>query len=68
MYENALKKFYKNPNVEVLGYLSRAYYKAGKLREAKSALLRARRVAPHDTVILFNIALVLQKLAAQLLR
>jgi len=68
MYENALKKFYKAPNVEVLQYLSRAYYKAGKLREAKSALLRARRVAPQDTVILFNIALVLQKLAAQLLR
>ena len=47
MYENALKKFYKAPNVEVLQYLSRAYYKAGKLREAKAALLRARRVAPQ---------------------
>ena len=31
-------------------------------------LLKARRVAPHDTVILYNIALILQKLASQLLR
>ena len=31
-------------------------------------LLKARRVAPHDTVILYNIALILQKLANQLLR
>merc|ERR1712218_126976 len=44
------------------------YFRAGKLREAKMTLLRARRVAPHDTVILYNIALILQKLANQLLR
>ena len=50
MYENCLKKFYKHPNVEVLQYLARAYFRAGKLREAKMTLLRARRVAPHDTV------------------
>jgi len=68
MYENCLKKFYKHPNVEVLQYLARAYFRAGKLKEAKMTLLRARRVAPHDTVILYNIALILQKLASQLLR
>jgi len=68
MYENCLKKFFKHPNVEVLQYLARAYFKAGKLKEAKMTLLRARRVAPHDTLILYNIALILQKLASQLLR
>merc|ERR1719330_2118642 len=68
MYENCLKKFFKHPNVEVLQYLARAYFKAGKLKEAKMTLLKARRVAPHDTVILYNIALILQKLANQLLR
>ena len=31
-------------------------------------LLRARRVAPQDSVILYNIALILQKVASQLLR
>ncbi|XP_066988648.1 RNA polymerase-associated protein CTR9 homolog isoform X1 [Macrobrachium rosenbergii] len=68
MYENCQKKFFKYPNVEVLGYLARAYYKAMKLKEAKYTLLKARHVAPHDTVILYNLALVLQKLASQVLR
>ena len=27
MYENCLKKFFKHPNVEVLGYLARAYFR-----------------------------------------
>ena len=43
------------------------FSRAGMLKEAKAALLKARRVAPQDTVILYNIALVLQKLASQLL-
>ena len=68
MYENCLKKFFKHPNVQVLQYLARAYFKARKLKDAKRTLLKARRVAPHDTVILYNIALILQKLASQLLR
>ncbi|XP_018323793.1 RNA polymerase-associated protein CTR9 homolog [Agrilus planipennis] len=68
MYENCLKKFFKYHNVEVLQYLSRAYFKAGKLKEAKMVLLKARRVAPQDTVILFNIALVLQRLATHILK
>jgi hypothetical protein len=32
---------------QVLQYLARAYYKAGKLKEAKATLLKARRVAPQ---------------------
>merc|ERR1712088_406015 len=68
MYENCLKKFFKYHNVDVLLYLARAYAKKGKLKEAKMTLLKARRVSPQDTVILYNIALILQKLASQLLR
>lgn len=68
MYENCLKKFFKAPSVEVLLYLARAYAKDGKLKEAKNVLLKARRIAPHDTVILYNIALILQNLASHLLR
>ena len=49
-------------------YLARAYYKAGKLRECKQTLLRARHVAPNDTVLLYNISLVQQKLATSILR
>lgn len=68
MYENCLKKFFKHHNVEVMQYLARAYFRAGKLNEAKTVLLKARRVAPQDTVLLFNIALVLQRLAMQILK
>ncbi|XP_055546539.1 RNA polymerase-associated protein CTR9 homolog [Wyeomyia smithii] len=68
MYENCLKKFYKHNNVDVMQYLARAYFRAGKLKEAKMTLLKARRVAPQDTVLLFNIALVLQRLAMVVLR
>ncbi|XP_030761980.1 RNA polymerase-associated protein CTR9 homolog [Sitophilus oryzae] len=68
MYENCLRKFFKYNNVEVLQYLARAYYKAGKLKESKMVLLKARRVAPQDTVLLYNIALVLQRLATQILK
>lgn len=68
MYENCLKKFFKYHNVEIMQYLARAYFRAGKLNEAKTILLKARRVAPHDSVLLFNIALVLQRLAMQILK
>lgn len=68
MYENCLKKFFRHHNVEVMQYLARAYFRAGKLKEAKMTLLKARRVAPQDTVLLFNIALVLQRLATQILK
>lgn len=68
MYENCMKKFYKYNNVEVMQYLARAYFRFGKLKEAKTTLLKARRVAPQDTVLLFNIALVLQRLATQVLK
>lgn len=68
MYENCLRKFYKYHHVEVLQYLARAYFKAGKLKDAKMTLLKARRVAPQDTVLLYNIALVLQRLATQILK
>lgn len=68
MYENCLKKFYKHHNVDVMQYLARAYVRAGKLTEARSVLLKARRIAPQDTVLLFNIAVVLQRLAMVILK
>lgn len=40
MYENCIKKFYQYPPIDILQYLARAHYKNGKLREAKTALLR----------------------------
>ena len=68
MYENCILKFFRHPHVEILQYLARAHFLASKLREAKLALLKAQHVAPHDTVLLFNTALVLQRLATQILK
>ncbi|KAM9302261.1 RNA polymerase-associated protein CTR9 homolog [Gastrophryne carolinensis] len=68
MYENCLRKFYKHQNTEVLLYLSRALFKCGKLQECKQILLKARHVAPNDTVLMFNVALVLQRLATSVLK
>ncbi|XP_068143351.1 RNA polymerase-associated protein CTR9 homolog [Drosophila tropicalis] len=68
MYENCMKKFFKHNNVEVMQYLARAYLRANKLVEAKAVLLKARRVAPQDTVLLFNIAVVLSRLAMAILK
>lgn len=39
-YENCLRKFYKYHHIEVLQYLARAYFKAGKLKESKITLLK----------------------------
>ncbi|KAK5873996.1 hypothetical protein PBY51_018987 [Eleginops maclovinus] len=52
MYENCLKKFYKYQNTEVLLYLARALFKCGKLQDCKQMLLKARHVAPSDTVLI----------------
>ena len=68
MYENCMRKFGLHNNTDMLSYLARAHFKAGKLKECKDALLRARHVNPTDNVILYNVALVLQKLATSVLQ
>lgn len=35
-----MKKFFKHDSVEVLQYLGRAYFRAGKLKEAKTVFLK----------------------------
>ncbi|XP_028412693.1 RNA polymerase-associated protein CTR9 homolog [Dendronephthya gigantea] len=68
MYENCLKKFFRHHNVEVLLYLARAYYLSGKLKECRHILIKARHIAPNDTILLFNASLVQQKLATLILK
>jgi len=63
-----MRKFFKHHSTDVLMYVARAHYKCGKLRECKQTLLKARHVSPADTVILYNIALVQQKLATSILK
>lgn len=45
-YENCLRKFFKHHNVEVLLYLARAYFRAGKMKECKQVLLKVRSLFP----------------------
>ena len=49
-------------------YLARAYYKCGRLKDCKQILLKARHTLPGDTVLLYNISLVMQKLATSILK
>lgn len=67
MYENCHKRFFTHSNPEIMLYITRAHYKWGKMRQCKNILLKIRRVVPNDTLILFNLALVLQKLTATVL-
>lgn len=67
MYENCTKKFHKHTNTELMSYLIRALYKANRLAECKAMLLKARHVAPEDTVLMYNLALVQQKLSKQIM-
>ena len=67
MYENCAKKFYKHTNKELLSYLIRALYKANRLSECRQMLLKARHIAPEDNTIMFNLALVQQKLSKQIM-
>ena len=49
--------------VKYLVLIFRALFKANCMEECKKCLIKARRVAPHDTVVLYNLALVMQQLA-----
>eukprot|EP00118_Oscarella_pearsei_P009930 m.58713 g.58713 ORF g.58713 m.58713 type:complete len:1092 (+) comp34825_c0_seq5:588-3863(+) len=68
MYENALAKFYGWKNTEVMLYLARAYFRAGRLAQSKIVLLRARHIMPQDSLLLFNLSLVMQRLATATLK
>ncbi len=67
MYENCSKKFFKHTNTELLNYLIRALYKANKLVECKQVLMKARHISPEDIILMYNLALVQQKLSKQVM-
>uniref|UniRef100_UPI00358E2C0C RNA polymerase-associated protein CTR9 homolog n=1 Tax=Myxine glutinosa TaxID=7769 RepID=UPI00358E2C0C len=63
MYETCLKRFFRYQNPDVMLYLARAYVKCGRLSEAKRTLIKALHVAPDESIILYNLAFVLQNMA-----
>ncbi len=58
-----MKKFYFNKDVNIMLYLSRAYYEAGKMKECKETLQKAIHLAPNNKNIWFNLGLSMEKLA-----
>ena len=63
-----MEKFGKQNDVDLLLYLGRAFMKAQKLEEAMKVLIRARHADPTQSLVLFNLSLVMNKLATQTLK
>ncbi|BDA40854.1 RNA polymerase-associated protein CTR9 homolog [Coccomyxa sp. Obi] len=68
VYTSVLRKSFHGCQPTLLLYLSRAYYDAGDLKEARSVLLKAVHLAPSDHRLHFNIALTMQQYAVRLLK
>ncbi|GMT18827.1 hypothetical protein PFISCL1PPCAC_10124, partial [Pristionchus fissidentatus] len=68
MYLNAMKKFGKENDSQMLLYLARAYHRTGKLIECREALEKATLVDAENLIIKFNHALTLQRLATQTMK
>lgn len=67
-YENCIRKFRMHYDVEWLTWVARAHTLAGRATAARGALLRARRVAPHDAAAACNAARALRRRAALVLK
>ncbi|KAE9416876.1 hypothetical protein Angca_004307 [Angiostrongylus cantonensis] len=68
MYSNAIKKFSKEQDHQALLYLSRAYYKAGRLSDSLHTLENAMMEAPDNVLIKFNYAFILKLTATEVLQ
>ncbi|GMR41708.1 hypothetical protein PMAYCL1PPCAC_11903, partial [Pristionchus mayeri] len=68
MYLNAMKKFGKEKDPQLLLYLARAYHRTGKIVECRETLEKASLVDPENLVIKFNHALTLQRQATMTMK
>ncbi|KAH7730110.1 hypothetical protein AAVH_02602 [Aphelenchoides avenae] len=68
MYRNCMVKFKRYRDVELLMYIARAYWKAGKFAECRDHLEKAAIEAPDNLLIRFDQAVVLQKMANHVLQ
>ena len=58
-----MEKFGKQNDVEMLLYLGRAFAKAQKLESALKVLIKARHADPTQSLVLYNLSIVMQKLS-----
>ncbi|KAF0991486.1 hypothetical protein HZS_6784 [Henneguya salminicola] len=69
MYESCYDKFCSRlPNTEILIYLARAYFKAQQLIKAKKVLIKLLFYSPRDILALFNLSIILEKNASNMLK
>ncbi|XP_068146742.1 RNA polymerase-associated protein CTR9 homolog [Drosophila tropicalis] len=61
MYKQCLDEFLPPKSLEIMQLLARSLYEGGKAKEAKLVLLQARHVAPHDQLLLYNLALTIKQ-------
>lgn len=67
-YQNCLRKFYYNTDVQVLLYLARTHYEAEQWQDCKKALLKAIHLAPSNYALRFNAGVTMQKFSASTLQ
>ncbi|KAL7074104.1 hypothetical protein ACQ4LE_006593 [Meloidogyne hapla] len=68
MYKNCMTKFDRNNDIQLMGYIARAYWKAGKIIECREYVEKILKEEPDKLVHQFNHAVVLQKMATQVLK
>ncbi|EDW73683.2 uncharacterized protein Dwil_GK19554 [Drosophila willistoni] len=61
MYKQCLDDFLPPKSVAIMQLLARSLYLGGKAKEAKFVLLQARHVAPHDLILLYNLAVTIKQ-------
>src|SRR5690348_15546852 len=66
-YQNCLRKFYNNKDLNALQYLARAYFEAGRMDDCKNTLVKAIHIAPNNTALWFNMALAQEQYATTIL-
>ena len=67
MYQLALKKFYKETDDEIYLFIAKAQFEMEKYDDAKRTLMKALHINPQSTTLWFNLALVQEYQAKQVI-
>ncbi|KAI1716094.1 tetratricopeptide repeat domain-containing protein [Ditylenchus destructor] len=68
MYKNCMAKFNRHNDVNLMMYIARAYWKAGKYAESRAYVENAIIEAPENLLYKFNHAVILQRMATDCLK
>ena len=67
LYENAMRKYYKNNHPKLNLYLSKAHFEAHEYDQAQQYLRKCMEIWPEKKTLKFNLALISEAKAAQVL-